>query len=324
MMLDSLVTASGVTLVKDQHEAHADLLMQRYLTAWCEEKRNASRPILVMSFSRTAEDMREAVGAAGDQRVTFIDGFSDREGWRNLSPAEGVRLLRGSCTAAAVMRVVEQVLPSRQREAAVLVQGGCSMALEHGPAELQELFHVLRERLDMQRSAVVAFVHADVLGSTEVHALEHRLDTVVDVQRPRCMLGPEGSAAAGTAQLQAEPAPHHRLVVIRHARPSGRVAWAYEAFGEGPDGKLEQLAVPKSVAAAVSAAQTAMVAKLDPAANLTFNMSLTEEEKAAKDDVVLPYMHHLSAEPVSTGVIYYDEESDDDFDEEDPDDDLDL
>lgn len=67
-----------------------------------------------------------------------------------------------------------------------------------------------------------------------------------------------------------------------------------------------------------------MATATNPAANLTFNMNLTEEEKAAKDSVVLPYMHHMAAEPVSTGVIYYDEESDDDFDEEDPDDDLDL
>lgn len=100
------------------------------------------------------------------------------------------------------------------------------MALDLGAAQLQELFHALRERLDMRKSAVVAFVHADVLGTAEVQALEHRMDTVVDVQRPRCTLGPQGSAGSGTAQLQAEVAPHHRLVVIRHSRPSGRVAWA--------------------------------------------------------------------------------------------------
>lgn len=44
-MLDSLVTANGVTLVKDKHEAHAGLLMHRYLTAWREDKRSASRRV---------------------------------------------------------------------------------------------------------------------------------------------------------------------------------------------------------------------------------------------------------------------------------------
>lgn len=32
---------------------------------------------------------------------------------------------------------------------------------------------------------------------------------------------------------------------------------------------------------------------MDPTANLTFNLKLTEQEQSAKDKLILPYMHHL-------------------------------
>lgn len=70
----------------------------------------------------------------------------------------------------------------------------------------------------------------------------------------------------------------------------------------------------------------------DPTANLTFNLRLSEQEKAARDAVVLPYMHHLQGMPIRCNGSLISIESkpavtsvlDDDYDEEDPDDDLDI
>eukprot|EP00055_Hartaetosiga_balthica_P006661 m.21464 g.21464 ORF g.21464 m.21464 type:complete len:316 (+) comp5353_c0_seq1:3-950(+) len=74
----------------------------------------------------------------------------------------------------------------------------------------------------------------------------------------------------------------------------------------------------------------------DPTANLTFSLSLSDQEKAIRANTVLPYMktseHRptLSTTPVTKapsstrGVIYYEPDEVDDFDDEDPDDDLDL
>ncbi|KAI8913791.1 Elongator subunit Iki1-domain-containing protein [Powellomyces hirtus] len=63
----------------------------------------------------------------------------------------------------------------------------------------------------------------------------------------------------------------------------------------------------------------------DPAANLSFNLRLTDAQKNARAEVVLPYMHVQTASDTtqqpSTASIYYD---DDDYDEEDPDADLDI
>ncbi|KNC97379.1 uncharacterized protein SPPG_07306 [Spizellomyces punctatus DAOM BR117] len=61
----------------------------------------------------------------------------------------------------------------------------------------------------------------------------------------------------------------------------------------------------------------------DPTANLSFNLRLTDEQKVARAEVVLPYMKAQTAEGPSETAIYYEPE-DDDYDDEDPDADLDI
>ena len=90
-----------------------------------------------------------------------------------------------------------------------------------------------------------------------------------------------------------------------------------------------------------------IVEKSDPAAHLSFNLTLTEEQREAKEKLLLPYLkaqggfsclclplwfNRNSIDNVAVGggagggptSIYYTPDSDDDFDEEDPDDDLDI
>lgn len=69
--------------------------------------------------------------------------------------------------------------------------------------------------------------------------------------------------------------------------------------------------------------------QIDPTANLSFNLSLTEEQRKAKENLVLPYLKAQQLEvsideEKKTGLIYYDPDAADDFDDEDPDDDLDI
>ncbi|KAI8079706.1 Elongator complex protein 5 [Gilbertella persicaria] len=69
--------------------------------------------------------------------------------------------------------------------------------------------------------------------------------------------------------------------------------------------------------------------KSDPTANLSFNLSLTDEQRKVKENLVLPFMKAQQLE-VSTedekksSLIYYDPDAADDFDDEDPDEDLDI
>ncbi|EAL69238.1 hypothetical protein DDB_G0276569 [Dictyostelium discoideum AX4] len=59
----------------------------------------------------------------------------------------------------------------------------------------------------------------------------------------------------------------------------------------------------------------------DPTQNLSFNLKLTEDEKQARDSVVLPYRHQGNN---NEQTLLIEDPDDEDFDDEDPDDDLDI
>ncbi|KAG0247954.1 hypothetical protein BG011_000693 [Mortierella polycephala] len=108
---------------------------------------------------------------------------------------------------------------------------------------------------------------------------------------------------------------------IEHKRKSGKVARETNAYHlDSPTGDLVVVNVwdvvgdmPDIEKLDLEESQTA-----DPAANLSFNLNLTEEQRRAKNDTVLPYLKTQE----STGAIYYEPDAADDFDDDDPDDDL--
>ncbi|KAF9914511.1 hypothetical protein BX616_008142 [Lobosporangium transversale] len=108
---------------------------------------------------------------------------------------------------------------------------------------------------------------------------------------------------------------------IEHKRKSGKVTRETNAYHlESPTGDLIVMNVwdlvgemPDIERLDLEESQT-----VDPAANLSFNLNLTEEQRKAKNDTVLPYLKTQE----STGAIYYEPDAADDFDDDDPDDDL--
>ncbi|KAJ2484963.1 hypothetical protein EV174_002048 [Coemansia sp. RSA 2320] len=62
----------------------------------------------------------------------------------------------------------------------------------------------------------------------------------------------------------------------------------------------------------------------DPAANLSFNLNLTDKQRRDKAGVELPYLEARHSDASGGGVINYQLDDQDDWDEEDPDDDLEI
>ncbi|KAG0337904.1 hypothetical protein BG004_007443 [Podila humilis] len=108
---------------------------------------------------------------------------------------------------------------------------------------------------------------------------------------------------------------------VEHKRKSGKVAKETNAYHLGsPRGDVVVVNVwdvvgdmPDIDKLDLEESQTA-----DPAANLSFNLNLTEEQRQAKNDTVLPYLKTQE----TSGAIYYEPDAADDFDDDDPDDDL--
>lgn len=70
--------------------------------------------------------------------------------------------------------------------------------------------------------------------------------------------------------------------------------------------------------------------EMDPTANLTFNLRLSDKEREAKENLSLPFMFSREKKKAilhsgaNLGRILYEPDANDDFDQEDPDDDLDV
>lgn len=70
--------------------------------------------------------------------------------------------------------------------------------------------------------------------------------------------------------------------------------------------------------------------EMDPSANLTFNLRLSDKEREAKEKLSLPFTFSKEKKKAilhsgaNSGRILYEPDANDDFDQEDPDDDLDV
>eukprot|EP01132_Coremiostelium_polycephalum_P008266 gene8266-10156_t len=110
------------------------------------------------------------------------------------------------------------------------------------------------------------------------------------------------------------PHPYESTITIVTKKRSGRVVRNVEYYYINKIGKIE-------FDSGESLQVKQQSKEVDPTENLSFNLKLTDEEKKAKESVVLPYRHQGNNEST---LIIEDPDQDDDYDDEDPDDDLDI
>ncbi|KAH7960432.1 hypothetical protein HPB49_019512 [Dermacentor silvarum] len=154
---------------------------------------------------------------------------------------------------------------SKENEPFTLIIDSLSTALIYHPLDdvYMGLLCLLRKIASLQM--IVALLHTDVHEEHEVGKLCHLATTT---------LTPYAHDSASTLGCK-----------ILHKKPSGRVVRDDEEFVLKPDLSITDI---KKVAQKQDVKPLAQ--QPDPTANLTFNLRLSEEEKAAKDNLVLPYL----------------------------------
>ncbi|GFN87686.1 hypothetical protein PoB_001419200 [Plakobranchus ocellatus] len=153
---------------------------------------------------------------------------------------------------------------------------------------------------------VATLVHRDVIDQHSCGLLEHNASSVIDL-----LPSPSGSGFA---------------CQIRHCRPTGKVFKTKEFF-EFDDSFHIQNIGPLKLLPQTQPMPPPSSQEPDPAASLadlSFKLQLTDREREARSQVVLPYLKDGSGDETSTSKIIYQADEADDFDEEDPDDDLNI
>ncbi|KAI9599271.1 hypothetical protein BDF19DRAFT_430645 [Syncephalis fuscata] len=128
------------------------------------------------------------------------------------------------------------------------------------------------------------------------------------------------------------------LCTLTHRKSNGKVITETTHITFEPQGDIDQVTAYEPPSVSIiganndgdNSSNSATQKESNPAAHLPFNLTLTDEQREAKDKLLLPYLkaqEHTAAVTTGAGAvtsIYYTPDSDDDFDEEDPDDDLEI
>ncbi|XP_077598418.1 elongator complex protein 5 isoform X2 [Stigmatopora nigra] len=180
-------------------------------------------------------------------------------------------------------------------EPALWVIDSLSWILRHvGPTTVCQTLRRLREG----SSGVIGLLHHDMHPRGTVGSLCHFATSTIAITA-----GARGARAKITKRLK-----------------SGKVLQDEELFSIDHD----LMVIGQSKASRMEPEEE----EVDPTANLTFNLRLSDAQREAKEKLALPFVFTKEKKAAllhtGTGRIVYEPDANDDYDQEDPDDDLDV
>ncbi|XP_029437061.1 elongator complex protein 5 isoform X2 [Rhinatrema bivittatum] len=288
-------------LQQDRADCSGQSLLKSFLVAAA----HGGDSIHVLNFDVPEDEFHAGFDPQVAARLKFHDGFWDPLNWNGEAelPASPFTLQELQARIGADAGPVTLVLAS------------LSWVLLHSPvtAVCHTFQHFQRHAkstgLNVQR--IIGLLHGDLHEPAIVASICCLAGTVITV------------SPAPSSEAQA-------VALILQRRKSRKVVRVSECFTILECFVLKSLGQHQPLLEPAGDEEVKPAAEADPAANLTFNLRLSEEERSAKESLLLPY--HLSAEVKSSllqshaGVakVYYEPDAADDLDEEDPDDDLDV
>lgn len=245
---------------------------------------------------------------------SFVDVFNGRLVESEFSEAthrkcDGVEYIELLCDG--VVQNIERHIHNPKSKKNIVIIDSLSTLLEWN-SEHDIISFILRiSSLDYVDSVFLR-IHEDLHNKHLVSSFEHIATCIIhmqDIPEFRNM-------------------PLHGSYHIIQKRKNGKVTRSDEHYFQGADGKLgiyHDSAVQKKKEEVVVEETKENIYEDDP--DVTFNLGITDQQKEARDSVVLPYMKtRMDMNPVQEheeSMIYIDDD-DDAFEGSDPDDDLDI
>ncbi|XP_077598417.1 elongator complex protein 5 isoform X1 [Stigmatopora nigra] len=282
---------------------------RRLLWSFIKAALNREEDVHVLSFEVSEEELKNGLKGSPVQRLHFHDGYSDPLAWFDQSALTAERFCAQSVERGSRM------------EPALWVIDSLSWILRHvGPTTVCQTLRRLREGKhkmeDFKKkcpertngNCVLSFVS----GSSGVIGLLHH------DMHPRGTVGSLCHFATSTIAITAG-ARGARAKITKRLK-SGKVLQDEELFSIDHD----LMVIGQSKASRMEPEEE----EVDPTANLTFNLRLSDAQREAKEKLALPFVFTKEKKAAllhtGTGRIVYEPDANDDYDQEDPDDDLDV
>ncbi|XP_054851167.1 elongator complex protein 5 [Eublepharis macularius] len=300
--------AEGLLLIQDSVSCEGRTLLKSFAAASAQR----GECVQVLSFDIPEEEFKAGFSAAAASQLLYHDAFRDPLGWTG----QGCGL---ALEEFGTSELVARLTATTAGPSTVVLDSISWLLLRLPFPRVCQVLAQLPKRAKvagLKISRIVALLHGDLHQTGQLEAL-HTLARVVVKVEPAPEPVPGGDGAA-------------RVAVTLHRKTGGKVMQKKEYFTVLPDFILKCLGeLPEGGVSREENDQEVPVT-VDPAANLTFNLRLSEAERQAKESVPLPYQFSeekkssLLQTPANLGKIYYEPDAADDVDEEDPDDDLDV
>ncbi|ERL90273.1 elongator complex protein 5 [Dendroctonus ponderosae] len=184
----------------------------------------------------------------------------------------------------------------------LIVDSLANAIFQLGLSRTYRIFNTMKNNKAIKQ--IIAVIHEDILpGDSDaiIKYFSHLSTLRIDIfkaltESPRLKYEYKKIGGRVIADIEAYKFEEEQLLTNKLAKPDAK--------------KLLENAKPKQI---------------NPEELTTFKIGLTDEEKLARDRVVLPYLPSANENPAEEeGKIFYQLDEVDDWDEEDPDDDLDI
>lgn len=286
--------SGGFLIIQDSAGFSGRHLLKSFINAAL----NREETVHVFGYDVGVEELREGLDGSAVARLYFHDAYTDPLGWTDHSA-----FTVNQFCLEEITHLLKQTGNSRST---TLVIDSLSWILRHlSPPAVCKTLHQLRKGGAVR--AVLGLLHADMHQRGTVGSVCHMASSVIQVAP-----GVKGDEA---------------LAKITKRSKSGKVIQEEEFFSIREDLSVIVQSKPSQSGLKQTDAEEQEV---DPTANLTFNLRLSDTEREAKEKLALPFVFSKEKKSAllhsgpGSGRILYEPDANDDYDQEDPDDDLDV
>ncbi|KAF2072824.1 hypothetical protein CYY_005867 [Polysphondylium violaceum] len=349
----------GLILLEDTIESSSQNLLNHMYSYWLPTTSKQHRNIWFLNFNNTINEYKQLSKKYNQCNFVVIDFYSDPFGWNqpHTITQGATSLLSNNLVQVpmifkssqhdsnSIVNMIQNVfnaVPAKLKESPILLINSIStLVLKNGLSDTCSLIRTLinynfnsattaatNEDKDKKKSIKGNKMETGIDGSLNrkkqdktftnifaiLHTDLHEMDITVSKE-----LQYISSVSIQVTELSPKlkyseslPHPYESTITLITKKRSGRVVRNVEYYYINSNGKVE-------FDSAESLESQIQEAEVDPTENLSFNLKLSEEEKLAKNNVVLPYRHQGNDQ-----TLIIEDPDEEDFDDEDPDDDLDI
>nr|XP_045617159.1 elongator complex protein 5-like isoform X1 [Procambarus clarkii]XP_045617160.1 elongator complex protein 5-like isoform X1 [Procambarus clarkii] len=244
--------------------------------------------VLYLSTSLPCEEIKQFMKEESSAKIEFLDVASDPCGWDNDKPEISLQQ-----PLHEIFRNRHIGIGGGKQRVALVIDKLEDVTRHQDSLDVIRSLHLLSGGDNIEQ--LILYCGRDIMPESTLSAVCHITAAVVHV-------------------LPTNPCSCR--IILR--KPSGKIIKVHEEFSLTQDLQVQDIHLTKSKEASCSLESANAVAIL--AAQTTFNLSLTDDQRVAKNNLLLPHTRIQS----QGGEIHYTPDDVDDWDEEDPDDDLNI